>query len=376
MKTLQVQVPGAAYPMTIGAGVLESALRELAARHARELVVVVTSETVAGLFPGRIEAAMEGLPLRLETCALPDGEQFKTLATLERVFDRLMALEANRQTLLIAFGGGVVGDIAGFAAAAFMRGIPLIHVPTTLLAHVDSSIGGKTAVNHALGKNAIGAFKQPKGVVIELDFLRSLPPRELRAGTMELIKHGIIRDPALLEFLETRLNDLSGMDMEFWEEAVYRSCRVKAAVVELDEQEEDLRAVLNFGHSLAHLIETHTGYRAVLHGEAVGAGMLFAAFASMAWGELDEPGFERIRALLIPLLEPIDLPHLDESRFAGLLMHDKKAAGGTLKFIMLQGLGNAVIRAGTTPAELWPLFSRFLREVPGVLRMAAARGSA
>lgn len=372
MKTLDVQVPGATYPITIGAGILDSALREVVGRHAKELVLVVTNETLAGLYPGRIDTALEGLPLRVESCVLPDGERHKTLETLGLIFDRLMALEANRQALLIAFGGGVIGDMTGFAAACFMRGVPFIQVPTTLLAHVDSSVGGKTAVNHPLGKNALGAFKQPQAVVIELDFLRSLPERELRAGAFELIKHGIVRDAALFDFLEAHRDDLSGLDPVFWEEAVARSCRVKAEVVALDEREAGLRAILNFGHSLAHLIETHTGYATVLHGEAVGAGMLFAAFVSHRWGGLDSYEFGRIRDLLLPLTRPIHMPPLDAAGFAHLLMHDKKAGSGTLKFIALDALGHAVIRGGTTPAELWPLLQEFLRELPQVLRVVTA----
>jgi 3-dehydroquinate synthase len=372
MKTLDVQLPGASYPITIGAGILDAALREVVGRHGKELVLVVTNETLAGLYPGRIEAALQGLPVQVESCVLPDGERYKTLETLAHIFDRLMALEANRQALLIAFGGGVIGDMTGFAAACFMRGVPYIQVPTTLLADVDSSVGGKTAVNHPLGKNAIGAFKQPQAVVMELDFLRSLPPREMRAGTFELIKHGIIRDSTLFDFLEEHRGDLDGMDPVFWEEAVARSCRVKAEVVAQDERETDLRAILNFGHSLAHLIETHAGYGSVLHGEAVGAGMLFAAYVSHRWGGLDSYEYGRIRDLLLPLTQPISMPPLDPDAFAHLLMHDKKAGSGTLKFVALNGLGHAVIRGGTAPAELWPMLQDFLREQPQVLRVATA----
>jgi 3-dehydroquinate synthase len=372
MKTLDVSLPGGRYPIHIGAGILDDALARVVGAVARELVLVVTNETLARLYPGRIETALRSLPLRVETLALPDGERHKTLETLARVYDRLMALEANRRTTLVAFGGGVVGDLTGFAAATFMRGVPFVQVPTTLLAQVDSSVGGKTAVNHRLGKNAIGAFRQPHGVVAELELLASLPARELRAGLFELIKHGIIRDPELFDFLEARRERFGGQDWAFWEEAVYRSCRVKAAVVEADEREQELRAILNFGHSLGHLIETHTGYAEVLHGEAVGVGMLFAAHAARAWGDLPAADHARIRALLEPLLTPIRLPRLEQRQFAALLMHDKKAAGGTLRFITLRGLGRAAIREGTAPAELWPLFQQFMESMPGVLRFADA----
>jgi 3-dehydroquinate synthase len=372
MKTLDVTLPSGRYPIHIGAGILDDALPRVVGGVARELVVVVTNDTLARLYPGRIEQALRGLSLRVETVVLPDGEQHKTLETLGRVYDRLMALDANRQTTLVAFGGGVIGDMTGFAAATFMRGVPYVQVPTTLLAQVDSSVGGKTAVNHRLGKNAIGAFKQPRGVVMDLELLRTLPERELRAGLFELIKHGIIRDAALFDFLEAHRERFSGFDWSFWEEAVQRSCRVKAGVVEQDEQETDLRAILNFGHSLGHLIETHTGYDRYLHGEAVGVGMLFAAHASHAWGELPAADYHRIRALLEPLVTPVQLPPLDSRRFAGLLMHDKKAAAGVLRFIALRGLGAAYVRERTAPQELWPLFRGFLEAMPGVLRFADA----
>jgi 3-dehydroquinate synthase len=370
MRTLDVTLPSGRYPIHIGAGILDDALPRVVGPLARERVVVVTNETVQRLHPQRVERALRGLPLRVETIALPDGEQHKTLDTLARVYDRLMALEANRRTVLIAFGGGVIGDLTGFAAATFMRGVPYLQVPTTLLAQVDSSVGGKTAVNHRLGKNAIGAFKQPHGVVMELELLATLPQREMRAGLFELIKHGIIRDAALFAFLEAHRDRFESHDWAFWEEAVYRSCRVKAAVVEADEQETSLRAILNFGHSLGHLIETHAGYGRYLHGEAVGVGMLFAAHASHAWGDLPAADARRIRALLEPLATPVQLPPLDQRGFAALLMHDKKAAAGTLRFIALQALGEATIREETAPADLWPLFRGFMEQMPGVLRYA------
>jgi 3-dehydroquinate synthase len=376
MKTLEVTLPSGRYPIHIGAGILDSTLPSVVKNLARELVVVVTNDTLARLHPGRIERALRGLPLRVEAVVLPDGEQYKTLETLTALYDRLMALEANRRTLLIAFGGGVIGDLTGFAAATFMRGVPYLQVPTSLLAQVDSSVGGKTAVNHRLGKNAIGAFKQPAGVVMELELLATLPERELRAGLFELIKHGIIRDGELFAFLEAHRDRLAGRDWAFWEEAVARSVRVKAAVVEADEHETDLRAILNFGHSLGHLIETHSGYGRYLHGEAVGVGMLFAAHASQAWGDLPAADERRIRALLEPLLTPVELPALDAPRFAGLLMHDKKAAQGVLRFIALRALGEAYIRERTAPQELWPLFRGFMERMPAVLRFGGGTAAA
>ncbi len=371
MHTLQVNVAGGAYPIHIGAGTVASHLPGLVKETARELVVIVTNETLVRLYPDTLLPALREVPVRVETEVLPDGEQFKTLQTLTAIYDRLMHLHANRKTALIAFGGGVVGDVAGFAAATFMRGLPILQVPTTLLAQVDSSVGGKTAVNHRLGKNAIGAFKQPNGVVIDLDFLRTLPARELRAGLFELIKHAIIRDRNLFDHLEAQAARLAtppkAGDWAFWEEALTRSVRVKVQVVQEDEREEHIRAILNFGHTLGHLIETHTDYTACLHGEAVGIGMLFAAFASREWGLLPAPDFARIAQLLRPLAMPVAWQPLSEGTFTALLLHDKKAAQQAVKFIVLKGLGHAAIREKTTPAELWPLFQRFLAEMPGLL---------
>lgn len=373
MHTLHVNVAGGAYPIHIGAGTVSSHLPELVARTAKELVVIVTNETLVRLYPETLLPALREVPVRVETHVLPDGEQYKTLDTLAGIYDRLMTLNANRKTALIAFGGGVVGDIAGFAAATFMRGVPILQVPTTLLAQVDSSVGGKTAVNHALGKNAIGAFKQPDGVVIDLDFLRTLPERELRAGLFELLKHAIIRDAGLFGDLEARPAKLLARpvaaDAAFWEDVLHRSLQVKVRVVQEDEREEHVRAILNFGHTLGHLIETHTGYTACLHGEAVGIGMCFAAFASREWGLLSTAGCERVIALLTPLLTLVRLPPLDERGFATLLLHDKKAARRAVKFIALGAVGRAEIREATRPEELWPLFQRFVREVPGLLRL-------
>ncbi len=377
MQTLHVNLPASRYPLHIGAGALAEKLPGLVAQVAQELVVVVTNDTLARLYPDRVEAVlreavMQGSGLRVETLVLPDGERYKTLDTLSGVYDRLMEWQANRKTTLLAFGGGVIGDLAGFAAATFMRGVPLIQVPTTLLAQVDSSVGGKTAVNHPLGKNAIGAFSQPRGVVMDLELLGSLPEREFHAGLFELIKHGIIRDRALFDDLARRPLKLVRGEWAFWEDVIARSCRVKIQVVEADEKEQHERALLNFGHTLAHLIETHTGYEACLHGEAVGIGMIFAAFCSREWGLLPEADFQRIVGLLEPLAAPISLPRLDEPGFAALILHDKKAAQQAVRFIVLEGLGRASIRERTRPAELWPLFQRFVRSWPGLLSLQAA----
>jgi 3-dehydroquinate synthase len=376
MRTLDVTLPTAAYPIHMGRGVLRSHLPALVAKVTRESAVIVTNETLARLYPGVIDEVLREVHVRVNTVVLPDGERYKTLDTLATIYDGLMQAQANRKTALIAFGGGVVGDMAGFAGATFMRGMPVIQVPTTLLADVDSSVGGKTAVNHREGKNAVGAFKQPAGVVMDLEFLQTLPVRELRAGLFELIKHGIIRDRPLFDDLAAQSALLStgpsaNGNWAFWEDAIFRSCAVKVGVVQEDEREEHVRAILNFGHTLGHLIETHTGYATYLHGEAVGVGMLFAAYASHGWGLLPEADFARIRSVLAPLVTPVRLAALNESRFGELLLHDKKASERSLKFIVLKALGHADIRPGTTPAELWPLFQRFLADQPHVMQMAA-----
>ena len=378
MQTLRVSLPPGSpgYPIRIGEGILDAELRALAEPLARELVVIVTNDTLERLYPGRLTEALRGLKARVENCVIPDGERFKTLETLSSIFDRLMALGANRQTLMIAFGGGVVGDVAGFAAGTFMRGIKMLQVPTTLLAQVDSSIGGKTAVNHPSGKNAIGVFKQPEGVVIDLAFLRTLPERELRAGLFELLKHGIIADKPLFEFLEGNAPRLARPDWErdgrFWEEAIARSMAVKCRVVEADEKESGPRAALNFGHTVGHLIETLTHYEHYLHGEAVGVGMLFAAYLSRAWGELPGAEFTRLRNLLEPLIAPVQLPALDERGFTELVLHDKKSSRRTVRYILLRGLGEVFIREQTAPSEVWPVFRQFVREHPAICRVQAA----
>ncbi len=367
MKTLNVQLPGREYAITIGASVLEEDLAAAVARQGATHVVAVTNTTLAALYPNWIENALAGRDLKVQTCVLPDGEAYKTLEVLNQVYDFLMEASANRKTLLVAFGGGVIGDMVGFAAGTFMRGIPFIQVPTTLLAHVDSSVGGKTAVNHPLGKNMIGVFKQPEHVCIDLNFLQTLPERELRAGYFELAKHGLIHDADLLAFLETQ--PLLPLNPEFLEEAVWRSCRVKAHVVEQDETEAGLRATLNFGHTLGHLVETHAGYGTWLHGEAVGVGMLFAAFASRQWSHLSEANWLRVRDFLVPLLPQVTLPSLTAEQFERLILHDKKAAEGGVSFILLAGMGRCQIRKQTSASELWQLFQRFLQEFPEVCRL-------
>ncbi len=367
MRTLHVKTLGGEYPIVIGRNILEATLPKAVLRSGGEMVVVITNTTLETLHLQRLLLALQNIPLRVEWLSVPDGEQHKTLTQLERIHDHLMKLQANRRTTLVAFGGGVVGDITGLTAATYMRGIPYIQVPTTLLSFVDSSIGGKTAVNHPRGKNSIGAFKQPNSVVTELEFLNTLPKRELRAGLFELIKHGIIRDLDLFDFIACQEGDVFDAQAAFWEEAVTRSCMVKRDLVQKDEREQGVRSLLNFGHSLAHLLETHTEYRGCLHGEAVGIGMMFAAFAShKKWG-LSKTDWKKMKQILTPWLMPIDTPPLSREQFADLLSHDKKNTAKGLNFIALTHLGQAVARPTTQIIDLWPCFQDFVQQHPQLL---------
>lgn len=360
MRTVKVQIPGAEYILHIGTQILESHLLEAVQQLAVEQIVVLTNTTLHSLYPFHIKQCLAPLGLPTETCVVPDGEQHKTLETLKQIYDFLLEKQANRKTLLIAFGGGVVGDMTGFAAATYMRGIPFIQVPTTLLAQVDSSIGGKTAVNHPLGKNTIGAFKQPSYVCIDLHFLKTLPQRELQAGFFELLKHGIIHEAPLFDFLQKHPNLLAPLDFSILAEAIAASCQVKARIVEQDEKEKGLRATLNFGHTLGHLLETHTEYTTYLHGEAVGAGMAFAAFVSHRLQFISQSTLETVLDSLKPHATPIRLPPLSFERFKELILHDKKSSRHSVNFILLRNIGESFIHPNTSPEMLWECFQQFI----------------
>lgn len=369
MKQLTVQLPGRNYSIEIGTNHWRNTLGAyLQARQVRQ-IVVVTNEALQSLYPDLLAQELRAQGIAAETCVLADGEQYKTLTELTKIYDFLLAHSANRKTWLIAFGGGVIGDMTGFAAATFMRGVPFVQVPTTLLANVDSSVGGKTAVNHPLGKNMIGVFKQPELVCIDLDFLRTLPVRELRAGYFELVKHGLIHDRSLFEFLQGQA--LEPLNFDFLEEAVARSCDVKRRVVEEDERETGLRATLNFGHTLGHLIETHTHYQEWLHGEAVGVGMLFATYVSWQEGHLRADDYQRIREFLQPLLPTMTLAPLDAMSFRDLLLHDKKAENQGVNFILLRQLGESFIQSQMPVERIWQHFVSFLQTFPQTCRLAA-----
>jgi 3-dehydroquinate synthase len=341
MKTLYVELGERRYPIHIGPGLL--CQPELLRPHIPgRQVLVVSNTTVAPLYLERARAALTGL--RCEAAILPDGERYKTLDTLDQVFTALLDHRFDRHCTLIALGGGVIGDLAGFAAACYQRGVHFIQIPTTLLAQVDSSVGGKTAVNHPLGKNMIGAFHQPRCVLADTDTLATLPDRELSAGLAEVIKYGLIRDRPFLDWLEANLDGLLARDAAALSEAIERSCRNKARIVVADERETGERALLNFGHTFGHAIETGVGYGQWLHGEAVAAGMVMAADLSARLGWLGRGQVERIRVLLARARLPLDPPpELTPDDFLRLMAVDKKVKDGRLRLILLRELGQGVI---------------------------------
>ncbi|HUN70280.1 MAG TPA: 3-dehydroquinate synthase [Burkholderiales bacterium] len=346
MQSLSVTLGERAYPIHIGAGLLDDA--RLYAPHAGSATVaVVSNAVVARLYLERVTRALEQAGVaRVATVLVDDGEQAKSWTGLDRVIDGLLAARCGRDSVVVALGGGVIGDLAGFAAAVYQRGIPFIQVPTTLLAQVDSSVGGKTAINHPRGKNMIGAFHQPLAVIADVATLDTLPDRELRAGIAEVIKHGFILDLQFVGWLEENMGRLLARDRATLEHAVRRSCELKAAVVADDERESGRRAILNFGHTFAHAIEAGAGYGEWLHGEAVAAGMVMAAELSVRSGTLRREEADRIRALIVRAGLPAAGPGLAPERYLDLMQVDKKAAGGQVRYVLLDGLGRAALHAG------------------------------
>lgn len=339
MRTLTVDLGSRSYPIWIGRGLLQSP--GLLDGHVGRRVAIVTNEVVAPLYLPAVHALLGSRTA--VTVVLPDGESHKTLTDLEQVFTALLEHRCDRGTTLLALGGGVVGDMAGFAAACYQRGIPFIQVPTTLLAQVDSSVGGKTGVNHPLGKNMIGAFYQPEAVVIDTDTLKTLPDRELSAGLAEIIKYGLIRDPDFFVWLERHMDGLLARDDALLAEAIERSCRHKAQVVAADERERGQRALLNLGHTFGHAIETGMGYGAWLHGEAVAAGMMLAALLSERLGWLPESDTQRLRRLLEQAHLPVAPPRLETDAWLRLMAVDKKVQDGRMRLVLLRALGEACL---------------------------------
>jgi 3-dehydroquinate synthase len=335
-ETLTVELGDRSYPIVIGDGLLDSGF-DLSPYLPGRTCLIVTNETVAPLYLDRLKACLPGI--EVESVSLPDGEQYKTLATVEAVLDTLVAMRAGRDTTIVALGGGVIGDIAGFAAASYMRGVAFVQVPTTLLAQVDSSVGGKTGVNHAGGKNLVGAFHQPRIVLIDTDSLATLDDRELRAGIAEVIKYGAIVDRGFFDWLEEHISDLLSRDPAALAHAIRVSCETKAEVVAEDEREAGKRALLNFGHTFGHAIENLVGYGEWLHGEAVAAGMLMAASLS----KLDADDSNRLRALIEAAGLPVVPPKVGAAKMLDVMQTDKKAKAGRLRFVLLSALGSAYV---------------------------------
>ena len=309
--------------------------------------LIVSNTTVAPLYAAQLQAALKTHYSQVLLVNLPDGEGYKDWPTLQLIFDALLENSCDRKTVLFALGGGVVGDMTGFAAASYMRGVPFVQIPTTLLAQVDSSVGGKTAINHPLGKNMIGAFYQPQRVICDLDVLATLPPRELSAGLAEIIKYGPIADMDFLDWIEAHIDDLRAGDSTALAYAVKRSCEIKAFVVGQDEREAGLRAILNFGHTFGHAIESGMGYGVWLHGEGVGCGMVMAAELSQRLGLIDAPLVARLRRLVARAGLPTVGPQLDRAdnagRYMALMRVDKKAEAGELKFVVIDRPGSAAV---------------------------------
>lgn len=341
MRTLKLELGERSYPIHIGKGLLDNAALILP-HIAGSRVAIVSNDTVAPLYLERLAGQLQAYdPLPI---ILPDGEQYKTLDSLNRIFTALLENRCDRKVTLIALGGGVIGDITGYAAASYMRGVPFIQVPTTLLSQVDSSVGGKTGVNHPLGKNMIGAFYQPGCVLIDTDSLNTLPDNELSAGLAEVIKYGLIHDMSFFQWLEENMDKLLARDSEAVIEAVYRSCDNKARVVAADEREAGSRALLNYGHTFGHAIEAGMGYGKWLHGEAVAAGMVMANDLSRRLGWLNEQDCQRAEALIKKARLPVRAPKdLSVGRMLELMAVDKKVEAGVINLVLLKALGKAVV---------------------------------
>jgi len=351
VRTVTVALGERSYPVHIGDGLLSESGNMLAALASRR-AVIVSNPTVASLHLDALRRALAIASVQSDVILVPDGEQHKDWSTLNEIHTRLLELGAERSTTLIAFGGGVVGDLAGFAAATYQRGIPLVQVPTTLLAQVDSSIGGKTAINHPLGKNMIGAFYQPRLVISDTATLATLPAREYVAGIAEIIKCGAVRDLGLFEWLEENMSRLLAREPETVAFAVSESCCIKAQIVASDERESGERALLNFGHTFGHAIETATGYDSWLHGEAVAAGMVLAAALSERVTGLAPADAKRLRALIERAGLGRQPPSIEVDRWLELMARDKKAVGRSTRFVLLTALGAGAVRGDVAARDL------------------------
>ena len=341
MQTLYVELGERRYPIFIGSDLDPNALLEPYI-HGRQ-VMIVSNETVAPLYLARYVAAIEALGKTVATCILPDGEKYKNIEHLNLIFDALLASGLNRDCTVLALGGGVIGDMAGFASSCFQRGVYFIQVPTTLLSQVDSSVGGKTGINHPLGKNMIGAFQQPQVVLADMSQLKTLPARELSAGLAEVIKYALLGDTDFLTWLEQHIDDLVQGDEAALAEAVYRSCAHKARIVANDEKEQGERALLNLGHTFGHAIESYLGYGEWLHGEAVATGMVMAADLSQRMGWISAEDLTRTKNIIQRANLPIVCPQIPLDDFLAYMAHDKKVLNGQLRLVLMQAVGQAII---------------------------------
>ena len=340
IHSLKVALGDRSYRVEVGEGLLTDLGVAVAEVLRPGTIHIITNPTIAPLYSDAVAASLRSSGFEPNRIEIGDGESHKTLSTLSAIYDRILTFGAERSTAILALGGGVVGDVSGFAAATVLRGVPYVQVPTTLLAQVDSSVGGKTAINHAVGKNLIGAFYQPRLVVIDVKTLATLPRRELVAGIAEVIKYGAILDHHLFELLERRMEDLLALDPGLTAQVIARCCEIKAEVVAADERESDFRAVLNFGHTLGHAVEAVTSYERYLHGEAVAIGMVGAAKLSHKLGFCDSRTVDRLAALISRAGLPIEVPwDLSATKLAESMTHDKKATGGKVRFVCLRGIG-------------------------------------
>jgi 3-dehydroquinate synthase len=342
MQTLHIQLENRSYPIYIGEGLL-SQIKLIEPHLKQKHVAIVTNTTVAPLYLDPLLALFKQYGIKAFSIILPDGESYKNQETLNLIYDALLKEKCERSVTLIALGGGVIGDMTGYAAATYLRGVPFIQIPTTLLSQVDSSVGGKTGINHTLGKNMIGAFYQPQCVIIDMDTLKTLPQREFSAGMAEVIKYGLIRDKAFFDWLEKNMEGLMKLNPSLLIEAIERSCKNKANVVEMDEHESGVRATLNLGHTFGHAIENAMGYGVWLHGEAVATGIVMAANLSKLMGWLTEIEFNRIVTLLKVAKLPVDPPQISEDQYMQLMRMDKKVVDGKIRLVLQRGIGDSVI---------------------------------
>ncbi len=343
MKNVHVDLERRSYEIHIASGLISSVGRLLKSIFSGSITAVITNETIAPLYLPLLETSLRSAGFDISPIILHDGEQFKTLDSMRSIYEQLLECGLDRSALLIALGGGVVGDMAGFAAATYMRGIPFVQIPTTLLAQVDSSVGGKTGVNLPGGKNTVGAFYQPRAVFIDPLVLETLPERQLRAGLAEVIKYGIIRDPALFAFIEERLDSLLHRDADTTASVIKQCCMIKSDIVSRDETEQGVRAHLNFGHTLGHAVESLTGYSAYLHGEAVAIGMWAAARLSRTLGLCATADVQRIESLLASAGLPTVVPSFSVSAYMGAMLKDKKKTGSTVNFVLTHRIGEVAL---------------------------------